>query len=464
MIIKKFTAKDSRAAMAKIRKEFGPDAILLSSKEVGDQFEMVASPKYDDQDIEQEIALQHQMKREQDIKQELSSLYAKDQQSLKVLQDEMAQMRSLIESQLERDKILLESMGQRAEPLNRVSGNMVAGYGGHQAYQQPLAHNPAVQQAVATQPIPHPPPQAAPAYQQEAVAQDAAQQHIDQYLADIGISRRLRESLQRRIQGIQELETASSKTMQILSGAVRELDVASLPESGVAAFVGAPGSGKTTALIKLAQKHRKHFGVDDVGFILLDQKYLRKHADANLLIKYADAMGIPYLYADTPRQLLSAAKKLADKKLLLIDSSGSKESLPMLHKSLQALSAKCPKLMTFMALAAQSNRVDQERAVKAYGQLASATVVTKTKEARHLGALVELLIRKKIPLGYISATAKLDASIIQGSSEQLIRMALDLGRLPKENNRQASHSHYSQNTGLASGQSPMPNGMVGLAS
>lgn len=436
MIIKKFVAKDSRSALTKIRKEFGPEAILLSSKEVGDHFEMVATPNYDDQDIEQEIALQHQRKREQDIKQELSSLYAKDQQSLKVLQDEMAQMRTLIEAQLSRDKLLLESLGQQSEPVTMTPTYM----GGNQIQPQ------AVQQQ-------------SPAARRDP-GQPQPQQHIDQHLAEIGVSRRLRESLRRRLQGIQKLETASSKTMQILSGAVRELDTAPLPEAGIAAFVGEPGSGKTTALIKLAQKHRKHFGVEDIGIVLLNQSYLRKDPDANLLGKYADAMSISCLYADSPRQLLAAVKKLAGKKLVLIDSSGSSQSLPLLNKSLAALKSRCPGLMTFLTTAADLSRSEQERSVKRYAGLASAMIVTKTKGARHLGALVELLIRKKLPLGYISATAKLDASIIRGQSEQLIRMALELGNLPLD---AAEQSAIQQPPGQrAAGQ--MSAQMMGLAS
>jgi len=70
--------------------------------------------------------------------------------------------------------------------------------------------------------------------------------------------------------------------------------------------------------------------------------------------------------------------------------------------------------------------------MNSYADLASAVIVTRVKNSRYLGALVELLIRKKMPLGYISETRKLDSKISQGNSDKLIQMALSLGDLPKE--------------------------------
>lgn len=431
MIIKKFIDKDSRRVMAKIRKEFGPEAIILSSKEVGDQFEMVATPNYDEQDIEQEIAMQHQLKREQDIKAELSSLYAKDQQSLKILQDEMIQMRAMIEAQLQRDKLLFDSLSQIKTKQNQ---NSVEGL---------QTESDSVSSA-------------------QTGSDPSLQKHLDQHLAGIGLSRRLRDSLRRRLQGIEEPETASSKTVQILSAALKEMPQTGLPKSGIAAFVGAPGTGKTTALIKLAQKHRKQHGVADMGLILLNQQHLRGKQETNLLVKYADTVGINYVYADSSRQLLSAVKKLAKKKLLLIDTSASQGALPALEKAFAALRKKRPDLLTLLTVPASSVRTEQEEAIKQYGHLASAIVVSKTEKARHLGALVELLIRKKIPLGYSTSNAKLDANIRRESSEQLIRMALDLGRLP--NSTEPASQRQQLANSFANVTRNMSANIMGLAS
>ena len=48
MKIKRFTDKDSRRAMAKIRAEMGPDAVILSNKKVGGQVELVAAMDFDE--------------------------------------------------------------------------------------------------------------------------------------------------------------------------------------------------------------------------------------------------------------------------------------------------------------------------------------------------------------------------------------------------------------------------------
>ena len=51
MKIKRFVDKDSRSAMARIRAEMGADAVILSSKNVGDQIELVAAVDFDERDL-----------------------------------------------------------------------------------------------------------------------------------------------------------------------------------------------------------------------------------------------------------------------------------------------------------------------------------------------------------------------------------------------------------------------------
>ncbi|MEN8822589.1 MAG: flagellar biosynthesis protein FlhF, partial [Abyssibacter sp.] len=47
MKIKRFLARDMRAAFRMVREEQGPDAVILSSRRIGDQIEVVAALDYD---------------------------------------------------------------------------------------------------------------------------------------------------------------------------------------------------------------------------------------------------------------------------------------------------------------------------------------------------------------------------------------------------------------------------------
>jgi flagellar biosynthesis protein FlhF len=51
MKIKRYADKDSRSAMARIRTEMGPDAVILSNKNVDGQVELVAAMDFDEADI-----------------------------------------------------------------------------------------------------------------------------------------------------------------------------------------------------------------------------------------------------------------------------------------------------------------------------------------------------------------------------------------------------------------------------
>ena len=454
MLIKKFTAKNSRSVMAQIREEFGPDAILLSSKNVGDQFEMVAAPNYDDHALEQELASQLtsraaeqaavQAANEDAIRKdmmankvaELERLNQQEQHSLEKMQDEMAQLRKLIEAQLELER----TRRKRREHDLRVNrsrpGTLARSQSGQTDRGQNLQQNKVLNSnRNAAGPV------ARIDRSRFLNADQDKQDSIDKYLADIGLSKKLRALLQKRLQGIDTFENASVKTMQILADAVQVVDTAGFPDKGIAAFVGGEHSGKTTALIKLAQNHRKRHGTEGMGIISLQPgKTANNRKDVvdegasknSLLRKYATTLGIRCLSAETPRQLSEALKSLGPKKLVLIDCCGRLEPESRLYRAVQELQVVCPKLRTFLTIAADTTNAYQEYFINAYADLNPAVIVTKPGNSRYLGGLVELLIRKKVPLGYIDKNKNLDANIVPGQSEMLIRMALDLGNLPED--------------------------------
>ena len=55
MKIKRFLARDMRAAFRMVREEQGPDAVILSSRRIGDQIEVVAALDYDAALVQQAV-------------------------------------------------------------------------------------------------------------------------------------------------------------------------------------------------------------------------------------------------------------------------------------------------------------------------------------------------------------------------------------------------------------------------
>lgn len=93
MKIKRFADKDSRSAMARIRTEMGPDAVILSNKNVDGQVELVAAMDFDEADIGSGFSSHQNME---------SMLVdsGADSPTLIDLQRELGNLRSMLEGKL----------------------------------------------------------------------------------------------------------------------------------------------------------------------------------------------------------------------------------------------------------------------------------------------------------------------------------------------------------------------------
>ena len=93
MKIKRFVDKDSRSAMARIRAEMGADAVILSSKNVGDQIELVAAVDFDERDLNPQESPKPRLT-------EPETGPAPDTPTLGDLQRELGNLRGLLEGEL----------------------------------------------------------------------------------------------------------------------------------------------------------------------------------------------------------------------------------------------------------------------------------------------------------------------------------------------------------------------------
>ncbi|WP_461516064.1 flagellar biosynthesis protein FlhF [Porticoccus sp.] len=93
MKIKRFLDKDSRSAMSRIRTEMGADAVILSSKNINGQVELVAAMDFDERDLS---AVERQIT---DAKPEQPEVPSQSP-TLEDLQRELGNLRGLLEGEL----------------------------------------------------------------------------------------------------------------------------------------------------------------------------------------------------------------------------------------------------------------------------------------------------------------------------------------------------------------------------
>lgn len=391
MIIKKFVEKDSRSVMAKVRDEFGADAVVLSSRRIGDSFEMVAAANYEEYDVLQQIEreesagnsgpagvvhLPNAPEPRQAIKSDVSSnraanepalsaprrLDAFEGPTLKTLQTELADLKALIKNEL--PKYSKRSSTQKAKHL--------------------------------------------PTLKARAARLGLSPGFSEELLKDLDESESLRNSWQKLVNKLSEKLKKNEETL--------------IESGGIAAFIGPAGSGKTSTVAKVAAAHLMAHGRGSVGVITTGG--LNDPTNGRLT-KFTRAMDIPCKEAKTATQLKAALEEFASMNLVLIDTPGVDSGDLRLNMQLAEFRLANYPIDSYLVVSAESGGKRLEKTINAFSRYnLVGLVVTKIDKSLSLGGVIETLIRKKAPLSYISDGARIPGDLHRGGARDIMKHAL----------------------------------------
>ena len=164
-------------------------------------------------------------------------------------------------------------------------------------------------------------------------------------------------------------------------------------------FVGPTGVGKTTTLVKLASMYSVQEGLK-VALINADTYRV---AAQEQLKTYADIMGIPLYTVYKPEEMRSALKELEDADVVLIDTAGKCSSDENYHRDIEeyiTLSAADEVLMTLSVVTgyhACKEIIRNYSFVKDYK-----IVLTKTDEVSVWGNILNIATFARRPIVYIT--------------------------------------------------------------
>lgn len=197
-----------------------------------------------------------------------------------------------------------------------------------------------------------------------------------------------------------------------------------LSNGGRIALVGSTGVGKTTTIAKLAARFAHSHGKRSVALISTDN--FRIGAQEQLQ-HFARMLEIPLLTASNSEELTDRLKMLEDKKLVLIDTAGMSQTDVRLSEQFHKLQHGSPEIRPYLVLSANTQLAVMNETIKNFNKVKLAGgVVTKLDESASLGGIMTASIRHQLPLTYCGTGQRVPEDLKPVKSHQIVSRAVTL--------------------------------------
>ncbi len=165
------------------------------------------------------------------------------------------------------------------------------------------------------------------------------------------------------------------------------------------ALVGPTGVGKTTTIAKLAANYRLR-EKRRVGLITVDTYRI---AAVDQLRTYADIIDLPMEVVATPREMRTAVKRLANLDLILLDTAGRSPRDEVKIQELKSMLSEAQADEVHLVLSSVTGTAALKKTAERFcGVGVTSLILTKLDEANGLGNLLPLLRSSKLPLSYVT--------------------------------------------------------------
>jgi flagellar biosynthesis protein FlhF len=173
-----------------------------------------------------------------------------------------------------------------------------------------------------------------------------------------------------------------------------------LDKGGVFALVGPTGVGKTTTTAKLAARCVMRHGPEKLALITTDAYRIGGHEQLRI---YGKILGVMVHSVKDEADLRIALKELRNKHTVLIDTIGMSQRDQMVGEQVAMLQGSGADVKRLLCLNATSTNETLAEVVRAYqGSGLHGCIMTKLDEAASIGNVLDVVIRQKLNLHYIS--------------------------------------------------------------
>lgn len=194
---------------------------------------------------------------------------------------------------------------------------------------------------------------------------------------------------------------------------------------GIYALVGPTGVGKTTTVAKLAARCTLKHGPGKVALITTDSYRIGAHDQLRI---YGKILGVSVYAVKDETDLQLTLADLADKHLVLIDTVGMSQRDRRVEEQIALLGGpgKVVHRLLLISATAQGGQLDDVVA-RYMGKGLEGAILTKVDEAMQLGAALDVIIRRRLPLHYVTNGQRVPEDLHLANPLYLIDRAMRLG-------------------------------------
>jgi flagellar biosynthesis protein FlhF len=370
MDMKRFNEKNMHTALQKIREELGDNAVIISSNQNSTGVEVVAATDYEavaNSDVvsssngyeSESISLENP---EESI---LQAMPLKQEFDTSAIQQEISQLRAIIESQTE-----------------LISWRKV-------------------------------------------ISQNTSTRKLLQKLSISGFGFNLSKKLLDIVKQINDFDESWNIIESSLRDEVSTTQKNVIEEGGIVALVGPTGVGKTTTIAKIAAQYAMQHGNEDIAIISTDHYRIGAHDQISI---YGSILNVPVVTANNESELQKALNIVKNKKLVLIDTAGLSQRDPRVKDIMLTLNKLSKELITYLVLSANSQLCVQKETINNFmsGGL-DGVVISKTDEATQIGGVLTALIEQNLPFAYETTGQRVPEDINRPNQDEIIAKAFDYG-------------------------------------
>ena len=386
MKIKRFFATDIRQALRQVKATLGPDAVILSNKQVDGGVELVAAMDYDESALTQSQSYTEQAPRPQQKARGQIEIDAtaprqpsverkakttktvewSQEPALVEMRKEMHEIRRMMENEL--SELTWRDMGKR-RPITQETFRRLISLGLDADVSRRLAH----------------------------CAEDASTTEEAWKTATFHLTREL---------------------------PVVEEDL--IETGGALALIGPTGVGKTTTIAKLAARFCLRHGNRQLALITTDNFRVGAQEQLN---NYGRILDVPIRCVSSVEELDGALNNFSRKRLVLIDTAGMGQRDLQISKKLALLSQGNSPVRTILTLSATTQRSALAHAVETFSIAnPEACIITKMDEAGSLGELISTAMETKLPIAYTTNGQRVPEDIHRARALSLVNSAVCLAQ------------------------------------